>query len=60
MGEDKINITMLSPVEMVEFLENLAAQAHGYELKSSLFQCAVYIRTMEQAMDLLHAKNIKV
>jgi len=42
---------MLTPDEMVKFLNKHAAQCHGYELKNNLFQCAVYIQTINQALE---------
>ena len=42
---------MLTPEEMVKFLNKHAAQCHGMELKNNLFQCAVYIHAMNQAME---------
>ena len=42
---------MLTPEEMVKFLNKHAAQCHGYELKNNLFQCAVYIETVSQALE---------
>ena len=42
---------MLTPEEMVKFLTKHASQCHGYELKNNLYQCAVYIQTMNQAME---------